>query len=1275
MSFFYNAVSFISSFFTKQAESDFDDLYLNQDDPIGNLAPLVPSKVEPATSEANITINAINAEAPPAEPAGPPAEPPGVFLVVVPPEEPSGVVLVEIPPAELPAAAAELPAVTLDLLKLKQNSTTPPKESNPDDEAEVINYADATKPYVLPPWVTKSKSSITTTKRKYYEDISEIEFCVEIVDDYDSEASYDYTLETNINNDDGIKIKLGFINLSNFKVKIVPNKFVNYVGTNLLIPVNITEKTINIISGTNGVDTNDVLVQRVDNENKDLDDDPVPVNVNIVEKMVQAVQQLNKCINNQNTLEQINEDNFETLFFGQTPHDISQIIPTTTRTSTSTDDDAYQSYFTANMKSKSNNNISQKLTLVMTYKKLYFNIDTLTLADYNNEYDEYTISFSYAITAEKTQKKTLMTQTMVDFIALKLTNGAYNNRVKDLFDLPIVLPDIKYVLLEPENATPNDRTTLQIYTPNELNSLVWNEFTAKLAQLNAKPRTLLTHDSLNTYLNILIAMLDKPHDIIGGRVSEEAQKNVLKIISDNIEEYIKYLRVIITNSITKINGNNFNTDNHKKDKIDKFIDFIKFVKSMIPKFRQSNPSKYINTDVIYENAIMLSVQQILKEDPGVTSGMFDAVLNAKFPPPPAVMGNDNVVINPDVMYLTTEITSRVNQPGTTYRKYFSAPEVIDHGHIYNIDDNTNIQFPENYKQIQLRDPWPITHPTNNYFTIHSYSETTNELQLDTVTGTNTNTLYYNVYVWFTENDVTTPKGIIKYKTPFIYAPDCARVYAGYKNLYFEDIKPAFNAIAENFTNLSVNMRNLIPYLIIDQFYNAKSLQDDQNQLQVNQRTTIPPIPPIPPDNMPTQFLGLCCDLTSAANGFNYYMSQQDAVRNINSIVGYYHSNKKIWVTNRNEIKFQITNTPAKTASKNILDILKAMINTLPPLGGTVVGGDVPPGFKRSRAELESRDWQPEISRENVQPEFKRKKLTLPNNKRKQENVEDTRQVEGRGVIENLNPKDEAKKEANAITLSYYCDETKWADDDTKTEEYGQYVYYNTMADWLYLDNNFEKYKTFLFKQVKYVMTRTKYDVIGTEYLSSNCFFDILSIDFIEKMIKMLSRSEPLIDIMIKRQRNNIKKISNTILDTIIGQCAIYILTKIELKPDNIYTPNEQIEMSNNLDEQFFDVKNVLTQLINEKLNQILTNKKSDNKIQQSKLMGGNQPKGQSKFENTDESESEDEADEDLGGGFSKKRIFRKNTNKKRTIRKKTNKKRTIRKKIRHTIFKTKKNHK
>jgi len=878
----------------------------------------------------------------------------------------------------------------------------------------------------------------------------------------------------------------------------------------------------------------------------------------------------------------------------------------------------------------------------MTYEKLYLygkNIDNLTLYEYNNNYDEYTISFSYVITPVKSQKKILMTLEMVQKIVPKLINDSYNNCIKGLFTgLPPIVSanNNRFYLVKSQSSSTavieNDDTTLQIYSPVNFGSFGEephiSNFRGKLANLQNKPRTLLTHDSLNTYLNILIAMLDKPHDILTDRVPEEVQQFMMTIISTNIEKYINYLdEIVSTNLITTINGAGATTFdiNNKKDK---FKNLIKFVRLMMPKFKNYNPSKNVNTHVLYENAIMLLVKDILTEVQPLVNPSFVVDLNAKFQTPPSggmdVIGNDNVVINPDVMYLTTDITSRVNQNQTgtnKIRKYFSAPEVIDHGHIYNIDQNTNIQFPENYKEIQLRDHINIT----NYVTIHSYSETT---QVDS-----DNILHYNVYVWFTVNEDPVPKCIIKYKTPFLHAPDCARVYAGYKNFILNNIFNIFVPIVNaNFTTLSDSMRHLIPYLMLDQFYNAKSLQDDQNQLQVNQRTTIPPSipPPIPPDNIPTQFLGLCCDLTSAANGFNYYMSKEAAVRNQNSIVGYYHSNKKIWVTDRNEIKIQIINAPAKLASIDIFTILLQWINGATPI---VAHGGAPPqptsylenkgGEKRKfTGEEGSMD---ESSDTDEDPNTRKRKITISK---------------------------QNKAEANKITLDYYCDQKEWEYDYTKTEEYGQYVYYNTMADQLYLDGNFEKYKDHLLTKVRYYIEGQGQ---GIPCISSNCMFDIFSIDFVDKTIAMLNNSKHLIVKMIKKN-------DDKILEKIIGQCAIYILTKIELKPDNIYPPNEQIKMSNKLDEQYNQVKSDINSFINNYKN-----------VAEVEDEAGLDPKSSASDEEVSDEEGytsvEDfSQDSQYGGGFPKKRTFRKRTNKKRTIINKTNKKRTIR----HTIFKTNK---
>jgi len=264
--------------------------------------------------------------------------------------------------------------------------------------------------------------------------------------------------------------------------------------------------------------------------------------------------------------------------------------------------------------------------------------------------------------------------------------------------------------------------------------------------------------------------------------------------------------------------------------------------------------------------------------------------------------------------------------------------------------------------------------------------------------------------------------------------------------------------------------------------------------------------------------------------------------------------------------------------------------------------------------------------------------------------------------------------------------SNWDCDDTKTEEYGQYVYYNTMADWLYIDNNFEKYKQYLFTQVEY-------DVNNKKYLSSNCFFDIFSIDFIQKMIKMLELER--IKESITKSKDYTKSDVVTLIHTIIVRCAIYILTKIELKPDNIYPPNEQIKISNDLDNQFDEAVNIVYRFLIDEIT--IRDKNEVENVRPLQDVAKGEEEGDYHIRKKQIVEEDNESDEgytsaespypysDREGGFSKKKIFRKNTNKKRTIRKKTNKKRTIRKKtnkkrtirkkIRHTIFKTIKNHK
>jgi hypothetical protein len=1053
-SIFSNTVSFISSvFFTKQDESEFDNLYLESDPPIGELATLVPEDIPP--------------EVPPA----------GLVQV-----QPAGLVVVQPAATEVIHVESER-----DLLEVHKNSILIPLYTNPIS----LNIYDVTTIQTDTEFnnlKSNFKGQVKKMLNKYNQEISKIDFCIEIVTP-DDPVTYDYILDMN----DGTK--LGFINLKMYNAK-EPTPFIKD-----------NNKTQNYVTVTRNK-----IIQISDND--------------MVNNIKNALITLDNYITQKNTFKNTDVVDWKKIFLNK--------------------DGTYQNYYIQNMtKSATDTKISPNVNLVMSY---YYNPYTS-----NN----YGISFSYVIAPVKTQKKTLLTREMVNTISDKLNTST---RINGLFNSLGVSKD-QFMLTQDEFVF--NQAVIEIYESPILDE-------DKLTALRNKPHTLLTSNSLNTYLNILISMLDKPHDIIGKRVPKEIQKYMLnKVIAPNIENYIEYLKKILV-SVPVPQGN-----------ITEFNNFIEFVKQMVFTFT-NNTTKYVNSETTYENAIMLFVCKILETDSNITTGHnFSTELNTIVPI--NLLTNNNIVINPDIMYLTTDITDRVNQTNSAFRKYFSAPEVIDHGHVYNINNNTNIQFPENYKEIQLADE----DDNSKYFTIHSYSETTNEPI--------TTDLYYNVYVWFTQStEENVPKCLIKYKIPFMKAPDCAGVYAGYKLIEYDDVKKIFTDIANNFTGLSDPMKALIPFIMLDQFYNAKSLQDDQNQLQVNQITTIPPIPLTNPNSVPTQFIGLSCDLTSAANGFNYYMSRQIS-QNPNSIVGYYHSTKKIWITDGNKIKFQIISAK-KTASKDIFNVLIGILLT-----NTTGGGRNHMGGVKRPADFDNNN--PIV-----------KKLAVDYNQ-----------------------------------YNYYCDEKYWKDDDTKIEEYGQYVYYNTMADWLYQDDNFKKY------DLNVLFTQVKYDVNGKTYLSSNCFFDIFSNDFVKKMIEMLQRIiTPNIIEEIIQTNENIQQSPEEITKKIIGKCAIYILTKIKLIQDNIIPPNEQIKKSDNLDSIYNNIKENLQK-----------------SIQQSLITGmglkiaPDTPRGVADYFSQDENPY---------GGFYKKRTIRKKTIRKRTIRKRTIRKKTNKMKTKRTIYKTRKRH-
>ena len=1143
---FRNAfINFTKIFTTNQEETEFDKLYLVQDEPyqIGELAALVP--VDPPL-EGLVAVQTPQGQVEVQTPQGQVVVQPAGLIVTADPAE--GLVVVQ-PAAVEPLV--EQAAVEENLLTAHKMRIKIPVYTNKisDQKFNVMQISNDTK-FKLQG--SKDKGQITKMYNTHLKDISKIEFCIEIVNTEDP-VTYDYILNIPDTGtpDEGIpNIQLGFINLKMYNTQNL-TPFLKYENIGGVVFVNVAGHGPGIIN--------------IINENEP----------NLVTHILNALNNLEISINQRLTINNITNNHafLKTIFLQK------DTLYTTSKPVT------YETYFRlymANLTQK----ISQNVNLVMSYSYDPIN---------NNN---YTISFSYVIAPVKTQKKTILTPEMATIISNKLDTPP-NYSVRNL-----VTPSghgERYQLNAVTFTNPVDQAFIEIYDTGTINDELLNN-------LKNKPYTLLSQNSIHSYLNILISMLDKPHDIITKRVPEEIQKYMLNsVIGPNIIAYINYLEPIV-------NGN------------EAFKQFIEFVKQMVYTFTNNN-SKYVSAESTYENAIMLFVCKILQENSGcqvtTTGNNFTSQLNEKF----NNLDPNNVVINPDIMYLTSEITDRVNQPTTTpnstFRKYFSAPEVIDHGHVYNIDEHTNIQFPENYKEIHLQD-------TDNFdiiFTIHSYSETTNEDDY----------LYYNVYVWFTDNtDPITPKCVIKYKIPFMNAPDCASVYAGYKNnINYDAVKTRFLNIAETFV-LSDTMKELIPYLMLDQFYNAKSLQDDQNQLQVNQISTIIPVPPAPGFNaMPTQFLGLCCDLTSAANGFNYYMSRPaGAIQNDKSIVGYYHSAKKIWITGTNQIKFEINKAPAKSASKDIFNVLFIILK------GNSGGGNRRGGMDKN----------------NNDNDNKRQRLREPEPEQQREQQQREQQQQFNQQQQQFNQQQQQQQFNQQY--DYYCTVEDWLCDDTKIEEYGQYVYYNTMNDCLvpYFFNKMFN-PTLLFSQVGYQVNGIK-----TPYLSSNCLFDIFSNDFVDKMIKMLHRYYT-------------EKFSPDLND-IIRKCAIYILTKIKLKPDNIYSPNEQIKRSNDLDIKYDELKTDIVKHIRQNNNNV-TAEGADNKD----LEPAKSPGGVADLRSDDDAGGfADSDDEDLGGGFSKKkkRTNKKKTNKRKTIRKRTNKKKTnkmktIRKKMKRTIFKTKKN--
>ena len=679
-------------------------------------------------------------------------------------------------------------------------------------------------------------------------------------------------------------------------------------------------------------------------------------------------------------------------------------------------------------------------------------------------YNSKTINFGYTWTKHKQIKQSRMTSNIENIINTKLDKTSYNNSVQNIFNNKTSVSS-KYYISDTNNKSKNNNNNhdayIEIYTTEtEIIDLTFNKL--EYNKLKQKPHTLLKHDIGSTFINILISILDKPHDIIGSRVNSAAQKNIMnEIIIPNLNKYIDYMTVIKEHYLKE-------TDNKNKT----LTTFINFVNIMLNSFKNTSPSKTFTSELSYENAILYLVCKYHNQDVFKQSGFnltFNTIDNT------GIIydeDKDKIIINPDIMNLTTEIKTVLNATDNGAREYFSTPEVIDHGHVYPIiNENTRIEFPENYKEIQLPIidiDKPHPQPVDIYFVIHSYSTTDKRVDDEYK-------LNYIVYVWFTIMTITTTPlvesdaiCVIKYTVPFRNAPDCAKVYEGFNNIIKSKLSTITNTITTAINNKSIlnkygeKMKNILTSIMLDQFFNSKSLQDDQNQLQVNQLSTLLPIDnSIKSSDTPTTFIGLCTDLASAANGINYYFSRTLSTRNNNSIVAYYSKLKKnakcIWAQSDTIYFFSQKSININIATR-ILDIIMKKTEAPKNLSTKKKGGVSRLTRKKQSKRLNN---NPSIRHRTLRLLKVRTQLYTSRNKSNRKNQ----------LLQN-------RSDNNQIT------------NDNTTDNY-QITNYNTMYDIFYMGVNKSRYFDF--------------DLLFKEYNGGHFLFAIYSNHFIETFLDKLQQ--------------------------------------------------------------------------------------------------------------------------------------------------------------------------
>ena len=514
-------------------------------------------------------------------------------------------------------------------------------------------------------------------------------------------------------------------------------------------------------------------------------------------------------------------------------------------------------------------------------------------------------------------------------------------------------PFYSFALTQNDNSALN--ANFKVYNQNE-----FNINTTQFNQLLNKPHIYLPYTNLSTYLNLLLSMLDKPHDIIGSRVPCAAQQNCAGRAARHLHIYIEYLNTMVLPGI--------NAD-HKKQIITNLINFIRNF------YLNKHTSKPTIGDYSYENIILYSVCKFYEEHMKTTENPCNSwqSLNTL---EPLMYNHIHSTINLDLLYITNIQKNAIQQ-----NNKFSGNELIDSAHhtelirtnIDNgetntksntkkksqklpaqLDENTPtiIEFPENLKIIQIEcEKFILTIHSYTTYEINSTSPTEplkvqkkNNKQQTVVTQSNSE-MYVVINVWFNIHPIgneydmrnEVPNGpLIRYEIPIRNAPGCAQVYQGYhlNNEHLNNLQQRFLGWLQNsLTNKSCI--NFFLVIMMDQLFNAKSCQDDQNQLQVGQIGTNYQINlNIDNSNNNTDiYIGMGGDLLSAANAINYYFALKEKGFNINnnSIVGYLKDNNIIWASN-NRLCFSILKN--YQSAQSIVNIISKKMNSKNSKGGT-----------------------------------------------------------------------------------------------------------------------------------------------------------------------------------------------------------------------------------------------------------------------------------------------------------------------------------------------------